>query len=277
MRLIRYVANGLGSQSMLLVDMACKKEIDAEFIFTADTGAEEDCVASDGRRLSAKEFFYSEVEPRATAAGLQSFFIRSKDVNGNDLPPLSQAVRAANNLPLFGSRGGRNRQTCTDKWKVRAQRQQARRLGATHARAAIGIHYSEAARRVSGDFLFTENGFDIYRTLDGSKRPVKWLSHYYPLVDLRIDREGARRECERRGIPFIDGSQCDFCPHQDLERWERHTPEKLYQIAKLEESFNGEYFFTDRRKPLMLALDEMRTKRETQAETVGCESSVCFI
>lgn len=274
---INYVANGLGSQSMFLFDLALKGELPAKFSFTADTGAEDDQVAADGRRLSAQEFFDSEVAPRTRGTAIQAFFIRSEDKYGFALPDLWDASRAAHNLPLFGSRGGRNRQTCTDKWKIRAMQQQARKLGAKSARAAIGIHYGEAARRVKGDYLCSEHGFDIYQTTNG-KRIIKWMTHYYPLVDLRINREDAQAECRRRAVPYIVSSQCDFCPHQDLARWERHTPEKLHQIAELEKSFSGEYFFTDRRKPLMIALEEMRAKTEARSEIeVGCESSVCFI
>lgn len=260
---------------MLLTARA--KEIGADYIFTADTGAEDDCVTSDGRRLSAREFFESSVLPIARAQNIPAFFIRAKNKHGEPLPSLWEAANAANYLPLFGSMGGRNRQTCTDKWKVRAMKQRARELGATHARAAIGIHYGEAARRVSGNYLFNENGFDIYRTIDGAKRPVKWLSHFYPLVDWKIDRDAARLECVRLGVPYIVSSQCDFCPHQDIARWERHAPEKLHQIAAMEKAWRGEYFFTDNRKPLLEALSEKRARRSAKELDVACESSVCFI
>jgi hypothetical protein len=53
-------------------------------------------------------------------------------------------------IPLFGSQDGRLRQSCTQRWKVAAIRQQARKLGAQTMRAAQGIHADEAKRRVKG-------------------------------------------------------------------------------------------------------------------------------
>ena len=83
------------------------------------------------------------------------------------------------------------------------------------------------------------------------------------------------------GIPYLLSSECDFCPHQDLARWERHTTEKLIQIAELEASFGGQFFFTSERVPLFEALALKQIKqagRAPQGEIdFGCENGICGI
>jgi hypothetical protein len=188
------------------------------------------------------------------------------------------------NIPMFGSDGGRARQSCTDKWKVRAIKQELRRMGAATARNAQGIHFGEAARRISGKFIGAVGGWDTYQTVEkrrGENRVIKWLSHYYPMVDRRERREDAREELDRRGIPYLVTTECDFCPNQDYSRWMNHTPESLAASAALEANLNGEFFLTDRRKPLMEALEEMRLISEMRGRQgeidFGCGNGICGI
>ena len=64
-----------------------------------------------------------------------------------------------------------------------------------------------------------------------------------------------------------------MCPHQDYQRWKMHTPEVLREIAEIEAGFNGQFYFTDRRVPLLYALERMRADNDTQpALDFGCDS-----
>lgn len=300
---IEAVYNGLGAQSMLLTLMACRREIPATITLVADTGWENDRLWSNGRRSTAKVYFDEILAPLAAKHGHDCRFVRSCDKFGNEHLPLGEYTRQVAesgnfknlNIPMFGSRGGRVMQRCTDKKKIRACRQALRKMGAKTACGAQGIHIGEASRRVNGDFLRMEGQWSIYQTIveerqkqpDGTKikirKPIKWLTHYYPLVDLTLNRNDCQRKVIAEGIPYLISSECDGCPHKDLPRWERTSPSVLADLAQLESLFNGEFFFTPERVPLMDALEIMRKKRAANPERYdqeadfGCQNSICGV
>jgi len=289
--IVNVVSNGLGSQSMYLMVLAARREIPATVSITADTGSENDCLWSTGRRSTAREYFEEIILPFAVRSGLDARFVRTVDKDKRPLPSLEEAVTASigkgrpESIPLYGSRMGQNMQSCTDKWKIRAIRQEARRMGATSLVTAQGIHFGERGRRVKGIPLGNSHGYMMYQDtevvkVDGEKivNPIKWCRHYYPLVDKQFGRKDAQREMEREGIPYLISSQCDFCPHNDLARWERHTPDVLVRIAALEKKLKGKYFFTDERVPLMEALEIKRRKPSPTVEAdFGCGNSYCGV
>ncbi len=287
MRYLDSLSNGLGGQSMYMLYMACERRIPARFSITADTGSEEDRILSDGSRTTAAEFFRKHVAPMSLRAGIGAFFTRSKFKDGTELPPLHEQMESGGmdhqNVPLYGSEGGQLQQTCTDKWKIRAIHQQLRQLGARKARIAIGIHKDEALRRMKGRFLgwfvWRNLRYNYYQTYDGRKvaRPIRWMNHYYPLVDCQLGREAIRSELNRLGIPYLITSECDHCPHQDDSRWLSHTPETIERVAKLEEVYGGEFFFTDKRIPLRMAIEEMRKNPKPADPIFGCHNGWCGI
>lgn len=287
---INYVANGLGAQSMYLLYLASQRVIPATVSITADTGWEDDSDMCDGTKTTASAFFRSHVEPFAAKHGIAAYFVRSVDRDGSPLPALGDRLAALAEIgttagvPLFGSQGGRQIQSCTDKWKIRAMKQQARRLGATHARSAQGIHYGEAARRVKGEYIGSEDGYSIYKpviTVKGVPTTIKWMSHYYPLVDLKMAREDVKEQMDWLGIPYLTSSECSGCPHADAWRWLRRTPGTIERVAQIEDKFNGAFFFTDRRRPLRDVIAEMRAAAmeadfiEKDQADFGCTNGVC--
>jgi len=278
------VSNGLGSQSLYLVVLAAKGIIKSNVSITADTGAENDRAWSSGERTTARIYFDQVIAPYCLNHGIEPRFVRSLDSRGNELPSLLDHVRSAApgppNVPMFGSNGGRLRQVCTDKWKIRAVRQEARRMGATHFCTAQGIHIGESSRRVKGKFIGMDGQWSVYQDetiRDGVRKPIRWCTHYYPLVDLRLNRQNVRDELQKEGLPWLESSECDLCPHQDIERWNRHTQEELVQIAELESKFNGQYFFTDERIPLLESLKRKRDRPKSLDLDFGCENSYCGI
>ncbi len=114
---------------------------------------------------------------------------------------------------------------------------------------------------------------------DGKMVPIRWCKHFYPLVDKRLKRHNCVEALVSEGIPYLISSECDMCPHQDIERWDRHTPEVLYEIAGIEASMNGEFFFTDERIPLLDALQKKRDRKETGTMDLdfGCGNAYCGI
>jgi hypothetical protein len=274
---------------MFLCVLAAEGIVPARISITADTGAENDRLCSNGRRMSAKQYYGEVVEPYCHENGIDSYFVRAEGKKG-PLPPLGDyLLRAARankltslKVPVFGSNGGRLKQSCTDRWKITAIKQQLRRVGATTARTAQGIHIGEASRRVRGRYIGPVGGFETYATTvkrSGVERVVKWLTHYYPLVDRRIRREQTREELSKRGIIYLESSECDFCPHQDWARWSRHTPESIALSAELEQAFAGEYFLTDRRIPLERALVQLENNATDLNLDLdfGCGNSFCGV
>lgn len=290
---IETLGNGLGGQSMYLLHLAAMKIIPATVSITADTGAENDCLWNTGERTTAREYFDRVVVPLAEAGGIEAKFVRAKR-QGEDMPGLEEFVNRyidgeekSLHIPVFGNRGGKLIQSCTDRWKIGAIKQELRRMGATSARNAIGIHANEFDR-IKGQYLDVIDGWRTYQTGTTNRTtkvftPTKWLTHYYPLVGLNMGRESIRDKLEELGIPYLISSECDFCPHKNWARWKDTHPDTVARIAELEARFNGEYFFTSSKKPLLIALEEMKTKAEanpslfSDENDFGCENDVCGI
>lgn len=292
------VSNGLGAPSLLLLIMAIRKEIPATVSISADTGWENDRIWNTGRRSTNEQYFNEVIVPLCKGSHVVPKFVRSVDENKLPLDSLRDIVlRDAKNgrathIPLFGSKGGRQGQSCTDKMKIRAIRQEARRMGAKTNCNAQGIHFYEADRRIKGRFLRMEGPWSIYqttvtenKTIDGKKvkvtKDIKWQTHYYPLVDLKMSREDVYKAVEKEGVPYLISSECDLCPHQDLARWERKSPEVIEDGARIEALFKGQYFFTPLRIPLKEAIAEMKRKRQegilNQDIDFGCGNAICGV
>jgi hypothetical protein len=269
---IEAISNGLGAQSMYLCWLAGRGRLPARLSISADTGSEKDCLWASGERTTLREYFDQVALPLCGEWGIEAVFVRSRDKDDLDMPSIEDFVGEnapdATSIPLFGSNGGRLVQSCTDRWKARAIRQEGRRRGADHMRTAQGIHYGEAARRVKGLYVGKVDGFDTYhdtakvKDANGNSviKTVKWLTHYYPLVDLRMNRDDVRREMQRLDIPYLISTECDICPHKDAARWLRTSPETIQRAANLESRYNGTQFLTDRRRPLLTVIEEYKTE-----------------
>ena len=226
-KIIEIVANGLGGPSMLQFYLACVGELPPRVSITADTGSEIDRQTNKGERVTARDFFDNVVKPMGDKHGVDARFVRSQDENKNDLPPLWHDVRAAaaTDVPLFGAEGGRLKQTCTDKWKMRAIKQEARRMGATMLISAIGLHVNEVMRRAQGRQLGKtkehHGRFTLFQNGQGKGNdwtPIHWMRHYYPLADMRLSRDIIQEKLDALGIPYLLTSECDMCPRTRTRR-----------------------------------------------------------
>jgi hypothetical protein len=241
---IECISNGMGGPSMYMMVLAGQCKIPATLSITADTGWENDCLLSDGRRVTAQECYSDVIVPLGTEFGIETAFVRAQDGDGNPLPPLGEKMRSGiiPGVPTFGSDGGRLKQSCTGKYKIRAIRQELRRRGATTARCGLGLTLDEVHR--------------MKQNTD-----VAWHKVYWPLIEEGLYRVSIEDRLNKMDIPFMVTSQCDGCPHQDYARWSRLKPETISDVIKIESGFNGTQFLTDRRKPLDQALEEMRAKQ----------------
>lgn len=252
------ISNGMGGPSMYMMVLAGQHKIPATISITADTGWENDCLLSDGRRFTAKEFYADVIVPVGIRFGIETAFVRSQDKNGDPLPALGEQMQKGiiAGVPTFGSNGGRMAQGCTEKYKVRAIRQELKRRGATTARCGLGLTMSETHRMKQN-------------------RDVAWHTVYWPLIDEKLYRATIEDRLSAMGIPFMVTSQCDGCPHQDYARWGRLTPATISDNIKIEAGLNGTQFLTDRRKPLANALEEMKVQRPARSLFDLCEEGYC--
>jgi hypothetical protein len=292
----------MGAPSTFLIWMASQGALPGvTHVLVANTGSEVDRKLHDGSRIKSDEFVESFLRPMCDKAGLALAYVRTRLRDGiTEMPSLWAETKRLVQIgklqsipiPLFGSNGGRRKQTCTDVFKIRAMDQYVRREGATSVRSYQGLHAAEM-HRIDGDVVEEDGSLTIYRTIRRVKvktyglnllgekvvnsektvrRPIKWKTHCYPLIDMHLDRETVQRQCNQYKVPYLITSECDMCPHQDLERWKRHTPAVINEIAEIEAQMRGEFFFTDRRIPLKQALHEKESGQNWQ----GCESGLCF-
>jgi hypothetical protein len=288
MKHINSISCGQGAPSLFLIVMAGEGLFPADLVVVADTGWENDCLWSTGERTTNKEFFERVTKPLAESYGIDAAFSRSLDENKVPYLPIPDSVTYKQTLagsekfkspnygldiPMFGSNGGRLRQSCTSKWKIQAIHQEVRRRGATTSTTALGLHRDEVHR------------------VKPSKE--KWDTLCWPLVDMAQTREGGtadmgigrtwdratiQAEMEKRGIPYLVTTECDGCPHKNWERWKRTSQETIDELALFEAKFNGEFFLTSARIPLKKSLAAMQLKNEGQASFDDiCDSGYCFL
>lgn len=255
---------GQGAPSLHLIILAGQGKIEADIVVWADTGSENDLVLNDGSHVTGMEYFELVTRPLAEDYGLKAYSVRTKNKEGNGYPPLheSQFLNGSISLdiPVFGSNGGKLRQTCTKKWKVQGSDQLLLSLEANYVTKYFGITMEEKHRcKLS---------------------PKRWQRFEYPLVKKGIYRQQCEEELDKRGITWILSTQCDCCPHQDAVRWLRHTPETIQKLSELEENWKGSFFFTKYLEPLPEAIKIMREDVERglqQTDFMACDNGECFV
>lgn len=282
---IESISCGQGGPSLFLITMAGEGLFPCDVVIVADTGWERDMLWSDGRRTDAATFFEEVTKPLANSYDIDAEFVRANDKHGEAYQDLDKFVSSSVDesiniakatsfkIPLYGSQGGRLMQSCTGTWKVAAIRQELRRRGADTATTALGLTVEEMGRMRLSD--------------------RKWHTSIWPLIDyastanedtfpMGVGRTWRRGEIQdelnRRNIPYIVTSECDGCPHKDFARWERTSPETIVELSKFEKQFDGEFFLTSERIPLIDSLNLMKSKKSMDffGEIDTCESGYCF-
>ncbi len=262
---INSISCGQGAPSLFLIVLAGEGYFPADVVVVADTGWETDMLWSDGRRTGAKEFFDQVTKPLAENYGIPAVFVRSLKKDGTPYPPIPEMqLPGKEDLPLFGSRGGRLLQSCTSKWKIQAIRQEIRRRGAKTATTYLGLTMDETHRIKPNNVQWEQ----LEWPLIGYPSRNAWSKNYY--------RANVNGELEKRKIPYLVTTQCDGCPHKNYFRWSNNTPEKIEELTLFESQWKGEQFLTSKRKPLPEALKEMKSNYSSKDQFDFCESGYCF-
>lgn len=199
---INSISCGQGAPSLYTIVMAGTGLFPADVVIVADTGWETDCLWSNGNRSDAREFFNEVTEPLCREFGIEAKLVRANNGVGVPLLPIPDTQRLSEkveiDIPLYGSMGGRLKQSCTSKWKVSAVRQELRRMGAETATTALGLHSGESHRLKRND--------------------VQWQLRRWPLLDVeethsgglqdmgigrRFSREFCTNQLKKMNIPYL--------------------------------------------------------------------------
>ncbi len=262
---INSISCGQGAPSLFLIVLAGEGYFPANLVIVADTGWETDMLWSNGKRTDAKEYFNLVTKPLAESYGIPSVFVRSLKRDGTPYPTIQEMQSPGReDIPMFGSKGGRLLQTCTSKWKIQAIRQELRRRGAKTATSYLGLTMDEAHRIKPNNVNWEQ---------------LEWPLIGYPIRttwDKTFNRSNANTELEKRNIPYLVTTQCDGCPHKDYFRWSNTTPEKLEELSLFEAQWEGKQFLTSKRIPLRDAIKEMKSNAIDDDPLDFCENGLCF-
>jgi hypothetical protein len=262
---INSISCGQGAPSLFLLVLAGEGYFPADVVIVADTGWETDMLWSNGQRSDAKDFFFQVTKPLAESYGLSAAFVRSSRRNGTPYPPIPEMqLPGKEDIPFFGSKGGRLHQSCTSKWKIQAIRQELRRRGATTATSYLGLTLDEVHRLKPNDVEWE----DLAWPLVGYPTRDNWIRRYR--------RADANEALAKRNIPYIVYSQCDGCPHKDYARWMNNRPETVAELAVFEAQWQGQQYLTNRRKPLPEALMDMMNGNSSNGQLDLCDNGYCF-
>jgi hypothetical protein len=247
---MRILSLGAGVQSSTLLLMACEGELQIDAAIFADTGWEPATVYE----------WLAFLERRAAEAGIPVY-----RVSGGDLRANAMAAESSAWIPMYlknqdGSRGMLRRQ-CTKNYKIMPIRRKLRELGASRRNPVeqiFGISLDEIQRMRSPDVLY--------------------VTHVYPLIDLRMTRAHCLAWLTKKGYPEPQKSACVGCPYRRNAEWQVLTPAEMADAVEFDEAMRtrkhmrAETFLHDSLVPLALA--DLRSEQDRgqldMFESDGC-------
>lgn len=141
-------------------------------------------------------------------------------------------------LPYFLGNGGFMNRQCTADYKIAPMRKYFRTLK-SKIRLWIGISMDEMERM--------------------KLSPVKYIEHYYPLIENRISIDRIIDWYDIAGLPEPGKSACLICPFHSFGYWQLLKRQFPYEFLKACEfdsmirdypKFKAKAYLSDRRKPL---------------------------
>lgn len=182
---------GWGIQSFTLAAMVALGELDKIDV----------AIHSDTRHEKSSTYeFAARWTPWLVSRGVRVETVSAANTNFFDMPRLcSLGTPPLYSLDANGNRGQLNR-SCTNRWKITPMRRwiQSYRNKASVTQL-IGISLDEFHRMRSSD--------------------VKYITHRYPLVELRMTRQDCIVWLERHWLEVPPKSSCVFCPFHRRAAW----------------------------------------------------------
>jgi len=244
---MKILSLGAGVQSSTIFLMSCFGEIERlDAAVFADTGWEPMVV------YAWLEFLKEEsVEHRIPIYTVVQGNIKEDALISQVRGHVVDGVRWAS-LPYFvlgpnGERGMIRRQ-CTYEYKIKPLEKKFRLLAGYKPRQRIPIGEIEVWKGISMD---EANRCSMSRT--------RWITFYYPLIDLRMRRSDCRWWFTKRGLPQPPRSACIGCPYHNNREWLRlkeTSPEEFQEAVEFDKAIRkcggrrGDVFIHSDRIPL---------------------------
>jgi hypothetical protein len=264
-------AFGGGVQSTAALVLAATGRLDVRTFLFCNVG-------EDSEHPDTLRYVNQVAKPYAAANGLDLVELRKtrfgqpETLLGRITRPGSRSIGIP--VRLSGrSDGAPARRQCTTDFKIGVIARWLREHGATAERPAavsLGISMDEMERARSAD----DSGFAFYRLA-------------YPLLELRLYRDGCEAVIQRAGLPVPPKSACWFCPLRPLAGWRelrRRRPDLFARAAELEAGLNERrvalgllrdpVYLTRRLRPLPLAVAD--DGQMDLGLVDGCESGFCW-
>ena len=240
---------GAGVQSSTVLLMSLEGELPKiDHAIFADTGWEPPAVYQQLEWL----------EKKAEASGVKVHIVRQGNIKERSLQSHAATCKEedvrAPALPYFllgadGSHGHMNRQ-CTDYYKIRP-------IETFIKRELLGLKFRERHPTELRIVQWFGISWDEAQRMRTSQH--KWSKHFYPLVDLQMDRTACFLWLERHGYPEPPRSACIGCPFRHNREWREmkaNRPAEWEDAVEFDRAIRNHYRFRSRaflhsdRKPL---------------------------
>lgn len=220
-----------------------------EFAVIADTGREAETTWS---------YLWNHVQPLLEKHGVP-VEIASHDLATVDL----YSTKGSLLIPAFTNHSGASGQLpgyCSVEWKRRVVRRYLRQRGVKQATLWIGISMNEIGRAKDSD--------------------VDWLTHAYPLLDLKIRRKDCPKIIMEAGLPWpAPRSACWMCPYRREDEWKSLTSGDKERALAFEAEIqknDPSVFLRPNFQSVDAAWDDSHPQGELFGEVGHCDSGYCW-
>lgn len=225
MEILSY-GGGVQTVALAILNAMGKIEPRAEAAVFADTGAE---MPGTYAHLDIMHYWLDK-------RGLDLFW------ESSEAGSLDTYVREKSTVIPVRLKNGIGHRQCTRQWKAEVIEKWIRGHGIDKATVQLGISVDEFHRM--------------------KPSPTKWITHRWPLIELRLTRADCRKIIEDAGLPVPPKSACYFCPFHRQSTWQNlavFEPDLFERAAQLEDIINtrreanDKAYLSSKMKPLRQA------------------------
>ena len=192
--MLNVISLGAGKQStyMLLRALNGDFEFKPDYAIVSDTGCEPSYVY---------EYLEWLINYCKTVYNFDIIVVKKGDLTNDVIDYVQGKTKRVSQLPFFLGDGGFIMRQCTPDYKIAPVRKKIQEIrGSKRVRLWIGISLDEQERvRISN---------------------VKYIDHYYPLVDNRITIDQIIQWFITNGVPEPGKSACTICPFHSHSYWQ---------------------------------------------------------
>lgn len=236
-------------QSTGLLVLAAQGKIDAKTFLFCNVG-------DDSENPDTITYVHDVAMPYAREHGLEIIELQKVRRNGETDTLYRHLMKPSKtiDIPVRMSNGAPGNRSCTADFKIMVVDRWLREHGAKieHVQVALGISMDEIQR--------------MKPNMDTST--MEWKENVFPLIDLRMDRQGCIRIIRDAGLPVPPKSSCFFCPYHKLSAWQEmreKQPEQFWKAAEIEQKLNerrvslgkDKVWLTSKRIPLAMITTDM--------------------